>query len=126
MREFNRGDRVSAEIQRELAYLIKNKVRDGRLAEVTIQEVRVTRDLSYAKVYFTVMDVETVDEVTKQLVKAAGFLRKQLGGLMKLRTVPQLKFVYDESIEKGNHLSSLIDKAIAKDNESDDTDFEQS
>lgn len=120
MREFSRNERVAAEIRRELAYLLKNKVKDARLSDVTIQEVRVTRDLGFAKVYFTLMDTSAIKDVSQQLDHAAGFLRRQLGSLMKLRTVPQLTFVYDKSIEEGNRLSSLIDDAIAADKQHTD------
>lgn len=115
MKEFSRADRVGAQMQRELALLLRDEARDPRLAEVTVQEVRVTRDLSHAKVYFTVLDKEEAALFTELLEHAAGFLRRRLGQIMKVRTVPELHFVYDKSIEEGQRLSALIEKAVASD-----------
>ena len=115
MKEFNRADRVGAQMQRELALLLRDEAKDPRLSEVTIQEVRVTRDLSHAKVYFTVLDSDEAPWFTEILGHAAGFLRRRLGQIMKLRTIPELHFVYDKSIEEGQRLSALIEKAVASD-----------
>jgi len=115
MHEFSRSDRIGAEIHREIALLVRDEAKDHRLAEVTIQEVRVTRDLSHAKVFFTVLDKDEAKQFTKVLAHAAGFLRRRLGQVMKLRTVPELHFVYDSSLEDGLRLSALIDKAVADD-----------
>jgi ribosome-binding factor A len=116
MQEFSRSDRIGAEIHRELALLVRDEAKDQRLAEVTIQEVRITRDLSHAKVFYTVLDKDEAEHFTKILGHAAGFLRRRLGQVMKLRTVPELHFVYDSSLEDGLRLSALIDKAVADDN----------
>lgn len=116
MQEFGREERVGAEIRRELALLLRDEVRDPRLSSVTIQEVRVVRDLSHAKVYFTLLDPAQAKATEKALNKASVFLRRCLADTMKnLRTVPRLAFVYDKSIEAGLRLSSLIDQAVAKD-----------
>lgn len=115
MQEFGREERVGAEIHRELALLLRDEARDPRLARVTIQEVRVVRDLSHAKVYFTVLDPAQAKPTEGALNKAAAFLRRRLAETMNLRTVPRLAFVYDKSIETGMRLSSLIDQAVAKD-----------
>ncbi len=115
MKEFNRGDRIGAQMHRELALLLRDAAKDPRLSEVTIQEVRVTRDLSHAKIYFTVMDKDEAPYFTKVLGHAAGFLRRRLGQIMKTRTVPELKFIYDSSIEEGLRLSNLIEKAVSSD-----------
>jgi ribosome-binding factor A len=115
MHEFGREERVGAEIHRELALLLRDEARDPRLSGVTIQEVRVVRDLSHAKVYFTVMDSAQSKATAAALNKAAAFLRRRLADKMMLRVVPRLAFVYDKSIETGIRLSSLIDQAVAKD-----------
>lgn len=112
-REFGREERVGAELQRELALLLREEVRDPRLSQVTIQEVRVVRDLSHARVFFTVMDRDQARKTEKALNKAAGFLRHSLGERVLMRTVPQLHFEYDHSLEDGMRLSSLIDRAVA-------------
>jgi len=113
MHTFSRSDRVGAELQRTLAALISHKVRDTRLHQVTLQEVRVVRDLSYARVFYTLPDPTQASTVTPLLNKAAGYLRHQLADCLKLRTVPALHFEYDASIETGHHLSALIDQAVA-------------
>lgn len=116
MQEFGREDRVGAEMHRELALLLRDEARDPRLNQVTVQEVRVVRDLSHAKVYFTTLDVAQGKATEAALNRAAAFLRRRLADTMSnLRTVPRLSFVYDKSIENGMRLSSLIDAAIARD-----------
>lgn len=113
MREFGREERVGAELHRELALILRDEVRDPRLNRVTIQEVRVVRDLSHARVFFTLMESDQARQVEKALNKAASFLRRRLGEVVKLRTIPQLHFEYDQSLEHGMRLTSLIDKAVA-------------
>lgn len=113
MREFGREDRVGAEMHRELAFLLREEVRDPRLNQVTVQEVRVVRDLSHARVFFSMLDRDSAKETEKALNKASSFLRRRLGEKLKLRTVPQLHFEYDHSLETGLRLSSLIDKAVS-------------
>jgi ribosome-binding factor A len=113
-RDFQRTDRVGAQLQRELSFLIADELEDSGLGLVTVQEVRVVRDFSQAKVYFTVMNNELpLAECTQRLNRQAGHLRWLLGQRLKLRTVPKLHFVFDESVEKGEHLSSLIEQATA-------------
>lgn len=115
MQEFGREERVGTEIHRELALLLRDEARDPRLSSVTIQEVRVVRDLSHAKVFFTLMDPTQAKATETALNKASAFLRRRLADIMSLRSVPRLAFVYDKSIENGLRLSSLIDEAVAKD-----------
>jgi len=83
---------------------------------LTIQEVRVSRDFSHAKVYYTSLgsSLEPV-ELTRILKEAAPFLRHELGRKVNLRTTPELRFVHDESVERGEKLSSLIDAAVKSD-----------
>lgn len=115
-REFQRTDRVGAQIQRELAALVRVELDDPRLGMITIQAVRVVRDLSYAKIYYTMMAGELeIAEVTRILQDAAPFFRHELGRRMKLRTLPELHFIHDETVEQGEKLSHLIDQAIKLD-----------
>jgi len=115
-REFSRSRRVGEQIQRELAELVQRELKDPRLGMVTISAVDVTKDLSVAKVYFTVLDPEHDVAQTKEgLTRAGGFLRRELAHRMKLRVVPELRFFYDSSIEQGSRLSALIDQAVSKD-----------
>jgi len=115
-KDFSRPRRVAEQIQRELAMLIQREINDPRVGMVTVSAVEVTRDLSLAKVFITVLDDSQDIKVTlAALEHAAGFLRHELGQRMKMRTVPSLRFKHDESIRRGAELSHLIDEAIAKD-----------
>lgn len=113
--EFGREERVGAEMRRELAQLIRDEVNDPRIGNPTIQEVRVSRDLSQAKVYFTVLDEGQAKQTGRVLEKAAAFLRRRLGDRIKLRTIPQLHFVYDKSVNEGMRLEALIAQAVSHD-----------
>jgi ribosome-binding factor A len=113
-REFARSQRVADQVQRELAQLIQRELSDPRLSLVSIAAVKLSRDLAYAQVYVTSLSDEDHDEIIKALNKAAGFLRHQLGKSMHLRVVPHLKFIYDDTLEKGISMSQLIDDAVSK------------
>ena len=117
-REFKRTDRVGAQMQRELAGLVRDELDDPRLGMVTIQAVRVVRDFSHAKVFFTFM-AGTLDaaETRRVLNDAAPFFRHELGQRMRLRTIPELHFVHDQSIEEGERLDRLIEQAVRSDND---------
>lgn len=114
-KEFSRTQRVAQQIQRDLADLIRNDLKDPRVGMVSIISVDVSRDLAHAKVYITSLTAENHAEIIKVLQGAAGFLRRELGKRLMIRIIPQLHFFYDESIERGSHLSSLIDEAVASD-----------
>jgi ribosome-binding factor A len=115
-REFSRTDRVGSQVQRELAQLIRDEMDDPRLGMVTVQAVKVVRDFSHATVYFTTMAGQLEEkESAKLLNEAAPFFRHRLGHSINIRTLPQLHFVYDESVEEGARLSALIDQAAAQD-----------
>jgi ribosome-binding factor A len=111
-----RSRRVGDEIQRELAQLLRDEVKDPRVGRVTITAVEVSPDLSHAKVFVThLAGREHADEAVTALQHTAGFLRTALSRRLKLYSVPQLHFVYDDSIESGIRLSQLIDDAVAAD-----------
>jgi len=123
-KEFSRTQRIGDQMQRELALLIQREIKDPRLGLITITAVDVSRDLSHAKIFITIMGQDDDQEVIKGNLRilndAAGFLRMQLGKSMKLRTVPQLHFNYDASIRRGVELSSLIERAVAEDRKHSD------
>ncbi|MES9869138.1 MAG: 30S ribosome-binding factor RbfA [Sedimenticola sp.] len=117
-REFKRTDRVGSQMQRELGELIRTQLENPHLGMISIQEVRVVRDFSHAKVYFTTMGGELDAHATeKALNESAPFLRHELGRRMRMRTIPALHFTYDESIERGARLSSLIEQAVEEDSQ---------
>ena len=122
-REFKRADRVADAIQRNLAQLIQFEIRDPRVGMVNINDVTVTRDMAYAKVFVTFVDREgdeEAEESAKALNNAAGYLRTQLAKELAMRTTPRLKFIYDKTSVNGQVLSSLIDKAVASDRSRED------
>src|ERR1700693_3411642 len=113
-REFARAARIADQIQRDLSDLFRQELKDPRVGLVTITAVEVSRDLSHAKVYVTSLaEAESTEQSVQALQHAAGFLRSQLARTLNLRTVPQLHFVYDVSVERGVRLSHLIDQAVA-------------
>ena len=113
-KEYSRTQRVADYLQRELAALIQHEVRDPRVGMVSITGVDVSRDLGYAKVYYTVMSSDSGDDASESneaLNKAAGFLRSQLSRDSNMRTVPQLRFIFDTSVGRGRDLEDLIRRA---------------
>jgi ribosome-binding factor A len=113
-KDYARTDRIAEQIQRELAQMIRLEVKDPRVKKVTLTGVEVTNDHAHAKVFYTSLDGDSQD-LLQGLERAAGFMRSQLAHAMKLRITPQLHFVYDASVERGAHLSQLIDQAVASD-----------
>ncbi len=107
-----RPQKIADLMQRELSGLLQREVRDPRVGMVTITSVDVSPDLSHAKVFFTILDSGKKDETAKGLQRAASFLRSQLSRRMSMYTTPELRFVYDESVERGDRLSRLIDSVI--------------
>ncbi|WP_120995903.1 30S ribosome-binding factor RbfA [Stutzerimonas urumqiensis] len=118
-KDYSRTQRIGDQMQRELALLVQREIKDPRLGMVTITAVDVSRDLSHAQVYVTVLgredDTDAVELNLQILSEAAGYLRMLLGKTMKLRTVPQLRFRYDASVRRGAELSALIERAVLED-----------
>ncbi len=111
-----RVQRVAEEIRHELADLLRNEVKDPRVGMVTVTRVDVSGDMSHAKVHFThLAGREHGDEAVAALARTSGFLRSQLARRLSTYKVPQLGFVYDDSIEAGIALARLIDEAVAED-----------
>ena len=109
-----RPQKVADQIQRELAEVIRRELQDPRLALVTLTSVDASPDLSHAIVYFTCLERAQAEAAGKALQRAAGFLRSSLAKRIKLYTTPELRFKYDESVERGAHLSQLIDSVLPK------------
>ena len=116
--EYSRTERVADYLQQELAKLVLHSIRDPRAEFVNITAVDVSRDLRYAKVYYTKLGVESAEaatDVTRVLDKAAGFLRTEVARGSSLRTVPKLTFKFDESVGRGRHMEDLLGRARASD-----------
>ena len=119
-REFTRSDRVSDAIQRLLGQIIPREIRDPRIGMVNINDVTVTRDMAYAKVYVTFVGAETEAEslaAASILNKAQGFLRTFIAKELIMRSVPKLQFIYDKTAIRGQELTYLINRALAEDSQ---------
>ena len=110
-RSSGRSQKVGDQIQRELSEIIHRELRDPRVGLITLTAVDVSPDCAYATVYYTCLDSAHLPVAKVGLKRATGFLRSQLGKRIKIWTTPELKFVYDESVERGDRLSRLIDSA---------------
>ena len=131
-KEFSRMDRVADQIQQEIATLIQQEVKDPRIGMISINEVTVSKDLSYAELYFTCLpfgkqtqqndEQQYRQDCVKVLNHAASFLRGRLAKSLKLRVMPQLRFHYDEVIERASHVSTLISQAVQSDAKNADVD----
>ena len=99
-------ERINSNIQKEISYILANEVKNPNVKFITITAVDVTNDLSYAKVYFTTL--EDRKETLNALKSAKGFIKRELGERVELRHIPELEFVYDESIEYANKIEEKI------------------
>ena len=129
-KDYSRTSRLCEQIQRDLAQMIQFEMKDPRLGMVTLNQVKVAKDLGYADIYFTVMGAkgETDEQIREQtesiLNDAAGYLRSELARNMTTRVTPQLRFHYDETLERGHHLTGLIKKARQEDDAHQNDDSE--
>lgn len=114
-REFNRSERVAGQIRRELSKLIQMEVRDPDIGFISLSDVEVTRDLAHAKVFITVFEDDKAQQTIKALKGAAKFLRHRLSQEMRIRSVPELHFHHDASVETGQKMDQLINQALAAD-----------
>ena len=114
-KEYARSERLGSQIQRELALLVRHSLKDPRAVQPSILDVEVSRDLSLAKVYFSVLDASDSESTTVALNAASGYLQRELGRLIKARTTPKLLFIYDDTDIRGRSMDELIDSVIAHD-----------
>ena len=116
-KEYSRASRVSQQVQKELARILQQEVKDPRIGMVTISGVDITRDLAYATVYVTFFTVgdQTNDESLEGLNAAAGYIRRLLGKAMKLRIVPEVRFTFDKTLTEGLRISELVSGAVKND-----------
>lgn len=108
---FHRTDRVSAELRRELGALVHAAVREHALPQASVVDVEVTRDLDVAMVWVTALQPERSAEVVETLKEMAKEFRYQLSQTMRMRRVPELRFRYDESVDKGERIEALLRKS---------------
>ena len=121
-REFSRSERMAELLRRELAEIVRDEIKDPRLGFVSFTEVRMSRDLSHAVIYCSVLNSEDQSESIEVLNRAVGFIRKEIARRIKARIVPTLKFAIDVSIIRGAAMDSLISKAMKNDKSHDEAD----
>jgi ribosome-binding factor A len=117
---FSRTQRVAQELQKEIAIILQREIKDPRLGMVTVSGVDLSRDLVYAKIFVTFLndqDQQQIDKGIRILNDAVGFIRTLVGKAMRLRVVPQLTFVYDNSLVEGMRMSNLVTDVVRKDNQ---------
>ena len=105
-----RIERLNDAIQEEISMILMTEIKDEDIKFVTITGVETTQDLSFAKVYFTVLDDTNKQSTLEALNKAASFIRGELSKRIEIRHTPELKFIYDTSIEYGNHIEKIIEQ----------------
>jgi ribosome-binding factor A len=114
-RDFRRSDRVAGSLRRELAKILQMEVKDPEVGFIGLSDVEVTRDLAHARVFVTVFEHDKAESSIRALNQKAPYLRSLLGKAMHIRSVPELHFHHDASVETGRHMDELIDTAISSD-----------
>ncbi|SMG62319.1 ribosome-binding factor A [methanotrophic bacterial endosymbiont of Bathymodiolus sp.] len=109
-REFKRSSRVASQMQKELALILQQGIKDPRIGFITVNEVELSKDLATAKVYITALGADAAGQKNNigWLNDAAPYIRSEMGKRMRLRSVPYIKFYYDDSFEKGMRVSELL------------------
>lgn len=107
-------ERISDALIEQISYIVSNKVKNKDINFVTITDVKVSSDLGFAKVYFTVLDDSKKDSTLKALKEASGFIRHELRDRIDIRQIPELSFVYDESINEAKKIEDIIEKIHEK------------
>ena len=105
-----KGERVASDLMKEISKILLTEIKDEDLQRVTITYATVTNDLSFAKVYFTTLYDYKKDKVIKDMNNAASYFRTELAGRLNIRHIPEIKFIYDESIEYGKKIEDIIEK----------------
>lgn len=103
-------ERINSSLVEQISYIIAHDVKNPNINFVTITGAKVTSDLSMAKIYFTVLNQDKIKETLDALKDASGYIRHELRERIDIRQIPELEFVYDESIEYGNKIEKIIDK----------------
>ena len=102
-------DRIASQMVKEISYVLATEVKDSDIKFVTVTDVKVTNDLSFAKVYVTVLKEDKKEETLIALKNASGFIRRELADRLEIRHIPELEFVYDESIEYGKKIEDILE-----------------
>lgn len=106
---YSRADRVGEQIQREISRMIQDGLKDPRIGMVTISRVQITPDLRYARVFYTVYgDDEARKSTHEGLTRSAGYIRRQLGSMLRMRFIPEIVFLFDGSLEHAHRINTLL------------------
>ena len=103
-------DRYNSTFEKVISVILANEVKDKKLKSVVVTAVDITNDLSYANVYYTIIDDTSKKEIQESLMKAQSFIRGQLSKKVDIRHTPELRFFYDNSIEYGNKIEKIIEE----------------
>ena len=110
-------ERIASMLEKEISYILMTEVKDPDIKFITVTNVKLASDLGYAKVYVTVLDQNKKDETLRSLKAARGFIRRELANRVEIRHIPELDFVYDESIEYGKKIEDIIEEIHKEDQE---------
>ncbi len=125
MKPFARSDRVGGQIQKVLSEILLKKVKDPRLENARITDVRMSRDLRIARIYFVASgNKQSIEEAVEGFKSALGYVKRTLARQLGLRYMPDLKFFFDESFDYGSHIDKVL-KAVKADNGPNNTLFEK-
>lgn len=109
-----RAVRVGDQILREIAVILLERVKDPRVRDITTTGIRMSDDLRFARIYYSVMgEKDRIERAQAGLERAKGFIKREIGRRMELRYVPEIIFVHDSSLEIGTHMDNLLDKLKA-------------
>ncbi|MFN8770230.1 MAG: 30S ribosome-binding factor RbfA [Neisseriaceae bacterium] len=106
----NRSGRIADQIQKDVAQILRDKVKDPRVSWVTINDVECDKKFTFAKIYWTILDESKVEIIAKVLDSATGFIRSELSKGFTTYTIPQLKFIYDTSLQRGSQILGILNK----------------
>ena len=117
MKTYPRSDRVSTRIREEISKVLMREVKDPRLSNITITDVKMNRDLKQARIYYCLLgDEEKKKDAEKGIKSALGFIKRELAGRLGLRYMPVLKFIFDESFDYGSRIDNLFE-SLKKNND---------
>ncbi len=123
---FNRSDRISDQVRREVDQIIRSRLHDPRITGTfSVTRAEVTRDLRYAKVYVSILEEDKAAGFMAALKSAAGFVRRELGHSMVIRYTPEILFLRDQNIAYGVHIADILHQVHAKDAEGNEANEEE-
>lgn len=105
-----KNERISDALIEKISYILNNEVKNKDINFITVTDVKVTSDLTLAKVYYTILEEDKKDQTAKALKSASGFIRHELRDRIDIRKIPELQFIYDESIEYGQKIETILEK----------------